>query len=163
MKLIKHRKEKSGTPVPVATKLTPFWPMRRWQSEIDRFFEEPFGTWWSPSAPFLKGWMPAVDVIEDKNNVVVKFEMPGMKKEEFEVHLSGENLSIRGERKMETEENVGEMHRTERYFGHFDRSVPLPAPVDAKKIQAHYKNGILIVTCPKTEEARRKAIEIVVD
>ena len=107
--------------------------------------------------------MPAVDVDEDKNNVYVKAELPGMKKEEFEVYVSGENLNIAGERKTEAEEKTRETYRSERYFGRFHRSIPLPAPVAADKIDAHYKDGILTVTCPKTEEAKRKQVEVKVD
>lgn len=163
MKLVKREKEKSGPPAPVSGAFAPFWPMRRLQSEIDRLFEEPFGTWLTPDGPFLEGWLPAVDVLEDKNNVIVKAEIPGMKKEEFEVYLTGENLNISGERKVETEEKSAETYRAERYFGSFHRSIPLPAPVDASKIEAHYKDGILTVTCPKTEEAKRKQVEVKVD
>lgn len=161
MKLIKHRKQAAEAAVPVSLK--PFWPIRRLQSEIDRLFEEPFGTWLTPDGPFLEKWMPALDLLEDKENVVVKFEMPGLKKEEFKVFISGETLNITGERKSEAEEKTAEMYHTERYFGHFHRSVALPAPVDAKKIEAHYKDGILTVTCPKTEEAKRNEIAIKVD
>ena len=128
MKLIKHRKEKSGSLTPASGRLTPFWPMRRLQSEIDRLFEEPFGTWLTPDGPSLEGWMPAVDVLEDNSNVLVRAEIPGMKKEEFEVYLTGENLNIAGERKMEAQEKSANTHRRELYFGTFHRSVPLPAP-----------------------------------
>lgn len=163
MKLVKREKEKSGQLAPVSGAFAPFWPMRWLQSEIDRLFEEPFGTWLTPDGPFLEGWLPAVDVLEDKNNVILKAELPGMKKEEFEVYLTGENLNISGERKVETEELNAKTHRTERYSGRFHRSIPLPAPVDANKIAAHYKQGILTVTCPKTEEARRKQVAVKVD
>jgi HSP20 family protein len=101
--------------------------------------------------------------MEDRDRVLVKFEMPGLKKEDFKVLLSGQNLTITGERKVETEEKSAEIYRTERYFGHFHRSVPLPATVDARKVKAHYKNGILTIICPKTEEAKRKELEIMVD
>ena len=163
MKLTKREKEKSGLLAPVSGAFAPFWPMRRLQSEIDRLFEEPFGTWLTPDGPFLEGWLPAVDVVEDKNNVIVKAEIPGMKKGEFEVYLMGENLNIAGERKVETEEENAETHRTERYYGRFHRSISLPAPVDGNKIAAHYKDGVLTVTCPKTEEAKRKKVEVKVD
>lgn len=161
MKLIKHRKQAAEEAVPVSLK--PFWPIRRLQSEIDRLFEEPFGTWLTPDGPFLEKWMPALDLMENKDNVIVKFEMPGLKKDEFKVFLTGETLNITGERKSETEEKSAELHHTERYFGQFHRIVVLPAPVDASKIEAHYKDGILTVTCPKTEEAKRNEIEIKVD
>jgi HSP20 family protein len=163
MKLVKRGKEKSGALTPVSGVLSPFWPMRRLQSEIDRLFEDPFAGWLSPNAALSEAWLPAVDVHEDKNNVVVLAEIPGMKKGEFEVYMSGENLVIAGERKSETEEKNAEMYRSERYFGRFQRSLPLPAAVDGSKIDAHYKDGVLTVTCPKAEEAKPKPIEVKVD
>ncbi len=163
MKLLKRGKEKSGPLAVVSKASTPFWPMRRLQAEIDRLFEEPLGSWLTPDGPSFEEWMPVVDVLEDKNNVVVKAEIPGMKKEEFEVYLTGDNLNIAGERKVETEEKSAETYRAERYFGRFHRSIPLPTSVDANKIAAHYSAGVLTVTCPKTEEAKRKEVEIKVD
>lgn len=162
MKLAKRGKEKSGPLAPVSKEFGPFWPMRRLQSEIDQMFED-FGGWLTPDGPRIEAWMPAVDVYEDKENVFVKAELPGMKKEEFEVCISGENLNISGERKVESREESAEIYRAERYYGQFHRSIPLPSAVDAKKIQAHYENGILTVTCPKTEEAKQKQIQVKVD
>lgn len=83
MKLVKRGKEKSGPLVPVSRAFAPFWSMRRLQSEIDQLFEEPFAEWLIPNDPLLEAWMPAVDVNGDKNNVYVKAELPGMKKEDL--------------------------------------------------------------------------------
>jgi HSP20 family protein len=163
MKLIKHAKEKSGPSAPLARGGAPLWPIRRLQTEIDRLFEEPFGAWLAPDVSSFEGWMPVVDVYEDKNNVYLKAEIPGMKKEEFEVYMSGENLNLAGERKVETEEKTTESYRSERYFGRFHRSIPLPVPVDAGKIDAHYRDGVLTITCPKTAEALRKQVEVKID
>lgn len=163
MKLTKREKEKSGALAPVSRVRTPFGPMRRLQTEIDRLFEDPFAGWLSPNGPRNVAWLPAMDVYEDKNNVFVQAEIPGMKKEEFEVFMRGDDLIIAGERKTETEEKSGGMYRAERYFGRFHRSIPLPSAVDGNKIEAHYKDGLLTVTCPKTEEARPKQIEVKVD
>jgi HSP20 family protein len=160
MKLVKREKEKSGALTPVSRAFSPFWPMRRLQSEIDRLFEDPFAGWLSPALPLSEVWLPAVDVQEDKNNVVVQAEIPGMKKEEFEVYLSGDDLIIAGERKSESEEKQGGMYRAERYFGRFNRRIALPSAVDGSKIDAHYKDGVLTVTCPKTEEAKPKPIAV---
>jgi len=101
-----------------------------------------------------------VDDFEDKDNVIVKAELPGMKKEDIEVTLAGDMLSISGERKEEKESKDAENYRSERYFGRFQRSVTLPHQVDPNKIQASYKDGILTVTLPKSEEAKRKQIEV---
>lgn len=163
MKVVKHAKEKSGMLAPCSRGLTPFWPMRRLQRQIDRLFEEPFGDWLTPDGPFMEGWLPAVAVSEDKTNVFIKGEIPGMKREEFKVFVTGENLHIAGERKVESEEEGREMYRSERYLGRFHRSIPLPTAVDSNNIEAHYKDGILTITCPKTEEAKRKPIAVKVD
>lgn len=163
MKLVKRDKTKSGVLSPVSRGFAPFWPMRRLQSEIDRLFEDPFAGWLTPNGPLGEGWLPAVDVREDKTNVIVQAEIPGMKAGEFEVYLSGDNLVIAGERKSESEEQQGGRYRSERYFGRFHRSLALPSAVDGSKIDAHYKDGILTVTCPKAEEARPKPITVKID
>lgn len=162
MKLVKHEEPKSR-PLPVVSRgWNPFWPMRHWESELDRWFMEPFGSWQGPET-FFEAWGPAVNVYEEKNNVMVQAELPGMKKEEIKVYLTGENLNLTGERKAENEEKTAELYRSERYFGRFHRSIPLPSPVDARKMEAHYKDGILTITCPKSDAAKRKEVEIKVE
>ncbi len=166
MKLMKHAKEKSAALVPlspVSSAWSPLWPLRRLRDDIDRLFEEPFGEWPAPFGGFLDQWGPPVDVYQDKDKVVVKVEIPGMKKEDIEISMVGDLLNISGERKEETEHKGAESYRSERYFGRFHRSFPLPVAVEAGKIEAHYKDGVLTITCPKTEEAKRKHIEIKVE
>jgi len=162
MKLAKHHETEKRSLAPVSRTLSPFGPMQRWQHQIERLFERPFGSWFLDE-PSMEDWMPAINVYEEKNNVVVKAELPGMKKEEFEIYLSGDHLNIAGERKEESEEKTADTYRSERYFGRFHRAIPLPSPVKGDAIEAHYKDGILTVTCPKTEAARRKNVEVKVD
>ena len=83
-----------------------------------------------------------------------------MRKEDIEVSLDGNTLTISGERKQEEEHKEGEMYRSERYFGRFQRSITLPTPADADKIQASYKDGVLTIICPKSEEAKPKQIQV---
>ena len=162
MKLAKHHEsEKSLAPVSRTT--MPFWPMQRLQQQMDRLFNHPFGGWLTSEEPMFEEWMPAINVYEEKNNVVVKAELPGMKKDEFEVYLTGDQLNIAGERKDEREEKTAELYRSERYFGRFHRMISLPAPVKGDAIQAKYKDGVLTITCPKTDEAKRRQVEIKVD
>jgi HSP20 family protein len=163
MKLVKHGKVKTGTLAPVPRARSPYWPLRRLQENIDRLFEEPFGGWPAPTHGLLERWGPAVDVDEDKDNVFVRTKLPGMKKKEIEVSMSGEMLSIAGERKEEAEFKGAKSYRKERYLGRFHRCIRLPAAVEATKIEAHYKDGILTVTCPKTDEAKRKQVEIKIE
>ena len=136
-----------------------FGRLRNLHEELDRLFENPFGEL-SAASQLLSDWTPAVDVYEDKDNLFVKAELPGMKREEIEVSLHDGTLSISGERKSETKQGKGDVYRAERFFGRFQRTVTLPAAVAADKVKAQYKDGILTVTLPKTEEAKPKQIDI---
>jgi HSP20 family protein len=133
--------------------------LNRLHREIDRLFEEPFG-FLTPSTSFFEGWTPAVDIYEDNDKYVLKAELPGMKKEDIDVSLDGSTLTVSGERKHEEEKKEGESYRSERFFGRFQRSVTLPAAIQANKIDATYKDGILTITLPKAEEAKRKQIQV---
>lgn len=139
------------------------WPtfgrLAEFREELDRFFNNPLTEWAQPSQ-FLSGWTPALDVYEDKDNFTVKLEVPGMKKEEIEISLHDHTLNISGERKSEEKKGKGERHRTERFVGRFQRSVTLPAAVAADKVKAEYKDGVLTVSLPKTEEAKPKQITV---
>lgn len=109
----------------------------------------------------LNGWTPVTDITENKECVVVKVELPGIKKEDIVVTLHEGTLNITGERKSEKKvEGTGFCH-SERFFGHFQRSVMLPTSVAAAEVKkADYKDGVLTITLPKTEEAKPKQIEV---
>lgn len=132
------------------------------RNEIDRLFDVPLSEL-ARASLFLNGATPAVDVYEDKENFVVKAELPGMKKDDIDVSLHDGTLSISGERKSEEKVENGEVHRSERFFGRFQRTVALPSSVDAGKIKAQYKDGVLTVTLPKAEEAKPKQINVQVN
>ncbi len=168
MKLAKHHEVEKGPLAPLSRLMTPFWPVQQLQRRIDRLLGHPLGTWpfgeWMTSGePMLGDWLPAVNVYEEKNNVIVKAEIPGMKKDEFEVYMTGDGLNIAGERKAESEEKTADMYRAERYFGRFHRIIPLPVTVKANAIEARYKDGVLTVMCPKTEDAKRKKVDVKID
>ncbi|MEP6668990.1 MAG: Hsp20/alpha crystallin family protein [Chthoniobacter sp.] len=127
------------------------------RDEVNRLFELPRQS--RDRSPF-SGWTPALDVFDEKDNLVVTVELPGLKKDEINLSLHDGILTISGERKRETEKKEGETFRSERYFGKFQRSVTLPATVDSSKVNASYKDGILAVTLPKAEEAKPKQIAI---
>ena len=131
------------------------------RDEINRLFEFPFGELDRETEFF--GWAPALDLYEDKDNLVVKAELPGMKKEEFDISLHEGNLVISGERSYESEGKNGGTSRSERFFGRFQRAVALPKAVDPNKVSASYKDGILTVTLPKTEESKPKQITVKAD
>ena len=132
------------------------------RNEIDRLFDSPLSEL-ARASQFLSGAAPAVDVYEDRENFVVKAELPGMKKEDIDVSLHDGMLSISGERKSEEKVEQGEVYRSERFFGRFQRTVALPTTVDAARIKAQYKDGVLTVTLPKAEEAKPKQIDVQVN
>jgi HSP20 family protein len=129
------------------------------RDELDRLFESPLSAL-TGGSQLLSGWTPALDVFEDKDNVIVKAELPGMKKEEIEVSLHDGMLSIFGERKNESKFEDAEVYRAERFVGRFQRSVTLPTAVASDKVSAQYKDGILTISLPKTEEAKPKQIDV---
>lgn len=111
----------------------------------------------------MNAWSPALDVWDDKDAFVVSLEAPGLKKEDFEISFQDGVLSIAGERKAEAESAEKSYFRRERFLGRFCRSVTLPAQVDVSKVSASYKDGVLTVTLPKSEEAKPKQIEVRLD
>jgi HSP20 family protein len=134
---------------------SPLEAVNQLQEEVARLFEAPvkgFGT------QFFNEWAPALDLFEDKENLVVKLEVPGMKKEDFEIALHEGVLSISGERKFEEKRQKATGYRTERFEGRFQRSVVLPKAVQGDQVRASYKDGILTVTLPIAAEARPKQI-----
>ncbi len=105
-------------------------------------------------------WSPSLDIAEDKDNVVIKVDLPGVKQSDIDVSVSGGMLVIKGERKQEEEAKDKKFYRVERFYGSFVRSLALPDYVDTSKINAVYKDGILEVVIPKTEKAKPKQIKI---
>ena len=105
-------------------------------------------------------WTPLVDIIEDNNEYLVKAELPELKKEEVKVNVENGQLTISGERKSEKEEKGKKFHRIERSYGSFLRSFTLPESVNADKVSAEFKDGVLSVHLPKDEKAKPKSIEV---
>ena len=126
---------------------------------MNRLFQSAFSGFPSDT-DFFGGWNPTLDVYEEKDEVVAKAELPGMKKEDLEISVQDGVLTISGERKEEEELKDAETYRSERFFGKFHRSLALPATVDPSKVKAAYKDGVLTVTLPKKEEAKPKTIDI---
>ena len=107
------------------------------------------------------GWTPAVDIFEtDNNEIVLKAELPDMKREDIGVTFEDGTLTLKGERKAEHETSRHRFHRLERQYGAFSRSFTLPASVDGSRISASYKDGVLTVRLPQRDEAKPKQIEI---
>jgi HSP20 family protein len=129
------------------------------RDEIDRLFETPLAEF-GRTSPLFSGWAPTLDIYEDKDNLYVRAELPGMKKEDIDLSLHDGSLSISGERKTEEKAKEAEVYRSERFFGRFQRTVTLPSPVAADQVKAQYKDGVLTVTLPKSEEAKPKHIDV---
>jgi len=138
----------------------PFRQLSSLKDEIDRLFESPLSSLTEATQPFLSGWLPAVDLYQDKDNITVTAELPGMKREEIDVSLHDGVLTLSGERKFEQKNEEAEVCRSERYVGRFHRTLTLPTQVEADKVKASYKDGILTIVLPKAEEAKPKQIEV---
>ena len=139
---------------------SPFRHLSVLRDEIDRLFESPLEELTRSSQQFLSGWLPTLDLYEDRDRLVLKAEIPGMRKEDIEISLHGEVLTLSGERKEDDAFDKAETYRAERFLGKFQRTITLPMTVDPSKVQASYKDGILTVTLPKAEEAKPKQIEV---
>ena len=139
---------------------SPSHELTRLQEDFDqlarRFFPlESLETSFARSA-----WEPTVDISETNNKYVVTAELPGLSKDEVKVNYEDGVLTIHGEKKQEKEEKGETFHRVERSYGNFERSFRLPAHIQAEKAEATFKNGVLILALPKTEQARPKEIPI---
>ena len=142
------------------TRWRPFRDVVSVQDEMSRLFEDVFGqrparVEWTDGV-----WNPSVDVTEDKDSVVVKAEMPGLNKDDIKISVQDSILTLKGEKKQEKEEKEIDYHRIERSYGSFCRSFQLPTTVRADKIKANYKDGVLSIILPKTEEVKPKEIPI---
>ncbi|AFM24651.1 Hsp20/alpha crystallin family protein [Desulfomonile tiedjei] len=133
------------------------WVFRReFDDLIQRFFgDEPFSL-----GITSKTFSPAVNISENENEILVTAEIPGIEKNDLDISLSGDVLTIKGEKKAEHEEKTENMHRIERSYGSFSRSFALPCEVQEDKINASYKDGVLSLKLPKAENCKAKSIKI---
>jgi HSP20 family protein len=129
------------------------------QRRLGRLLDEAFqGTQEGNGA--LIGWLPPVDVLEDKDAVHITVELPGVKTDDVKISMENNVLTIRGEKRQSAEENTEHVHRYERSFGVFERSFTVPSTVDADHIQASYDLGVLTVRLPKVEKAKPRQIDV---
>ena len=132
-------------------------PLATFQREMNRFMEGFFGA----ERPWGDGhWSPRIDVSETESDVVVKAEVPGLSKDDIDVSLAGDLLTIRGEKKDERKEEKGSYRLLERHYGSFERTITLPPGVDPEKVEAEFKDGVLTIKLAKTEETRARKIAI---
>ena len=148
-----------------ARALSPFEEMER---RFEDLFRRPFSlmepSWWPRlRMPEMEEVSPKVDIFEEGDNFVVKAEIPGLKKEEIEVNLTGDMITISGEKKKEEKVEKKDYYRLERSYGSFTRSFRLPKEVQTDKAKATFKDGVLEVKVPKTEEAKKKEKKVPVE
>jgi HSP20 family protein len=142
----------------------PFKEMREFQDRINQLFDETLGRFpVSREESFERIWSPPVDIYENQDNIVLKAELPGMKKEDVSIEVKDNVLTLKGERKQEQETKKENYYRIERAYGKFSRSFTLPSTVKVDDVKATYKDGVLEITLPKVEEAKAKAIPIKVE
>lgn len=139
----------------------PFRELEALQENVNRLFEE------SIVRPRRESradrvWAPPVDLAEDEDKVVVKAELPGMKREDIDIELSGDALTTRGERKFENEERKEDYERVERAYGRFQRSFTIGVPVKSDEVKASYRDGLLEITIPKSEEVKPKKVDVTI-
>jgi HSP20 family protein len=138
---------------------SPFQMMRRMQEDMDRVFGSLFGQprgGISAVAQGLTGWSPSIDVYETDKEIVVKADLPGVEPEDLELYCTPDAVVLRGETRHEDERQEGSTHRVERAYGRFERQISLPPGARPDDAKANFRNGVLELRVPKTEEARQR-------
>jgi Molecular chaperone (small heat shock protein) len=140
----------------------PFREMDRLQNEVNRLFEGYTSMPGDRSSSGLSNrlWSPAVDVAENENEIILRAEIPGMKQDDIDIELTGDTLTLRGERKFENEERKENFVRVERSYGRFQRSFTLGVPVQHEKVSATYRDGLLEIHLPKSEETKPRKVQV---
>ena len=140
----------------------PFRELAAVQARLNRIFSEPYEN--GDDALVRADWTPAVDVYETpQHELVLKAELPGVKKEDIDLKVENNTLTIRGERKPDAEVKQDAYHRVERTYGAFVRTFALPPTVSTDGIKAEFKDGVLAVTLPAREEAKPRQVQITVN
>jgi HSP20 family protein len=139
----------------------PFRELRNLQDEMTRLFSGVAPSAGSNREDMAYGaWNPRVDIFEDKENLVLEAELPGMNREDFDLSIENNVITLSGERKFENKTEGENYHRVERNYGSFTRAFTLPQTVNPEGAQAEYNNGVLRVSLPKREETKARKIEI---
>jgi HSP20 family protein len=137
----------------------PFRDLTDIQAEVNRAFDAYFGVHPQTAAP-ERAWAPPVDVYETRDDLVVAVELPGVLEKDIHLSMTGDVLSLRGQRGIAAEAREENYHRIERWSGTFERHVQLPIPVQADRIRASYKDGVLEIRLPKLDEVKPREIKI---
>ena len=142
------------------TRYDPFRDLKSLQDEVNRLFSSNFSRSFGDEGIARGAWTPNVDIFENKDEIVLEAELPGMNREDFELTIENSVLTLRGERRFEKKDEADNYHRVERAYGAFTRSFTLPQTVSAENAGAEYKNGVLRVTLRKREEVKARRIEV---
>lgn len=138
----------------------PFRDLRTLQEEVNRLFSTNLTRTFGDEGIGRGAWAPSVDIYENKDQIVLEAELPGMKQEDFDLSIENNVITLRGERKFEKTDETDNYHRVERSYGAFTRSFTLPHTVSAEGATAEYNNGVLRVTLPKREETKARRIQV---
>src|SRR5687767_6293248 len=138
----------------------PFRDLRTLQEEVNRLFSTNLTRAFGDEGIGRGAWAPSVDIYENKDQIVLEAELPGMKQEDFDLSIENNVITLRGERKFERADETDNYHRVERSYGSFTRSFTLPQTVSAEGATAEYNNGVLRVTLPKREETKARRIQV---
>lgn len=138
----------------------PFHSLENLGNEMNRFFNSLSRRMVFGRGLFEREWGPDIDVYDSKDEIQVKVDLPGMKKDEIDVSIQADTLTIKGEKKKESEIREENFIRAERFCGKFNRTITLPSTIDKEKISASYKDGVLELRLPKREEAKASQISI---
>ena len=138
----------------------PFRDLRTLQEEVNRLFSTNLTRAFGDEGIARGAWAPSVDIYENKDQIVLEAELPGMKQEHFDLSIENNVITLRGERRFEKMDETDNYHRVERSYGSFTRSFTLPQTVSAEGATAEYNNGVLRVTLPKREETKARRIQV---
>jgi len=138
----------------------PFRDLRNLQEEVNRLFSNNISRDFGDEGIARGAWNPSVDIYENKDQIVLEAELPGMNREDFDLTVENNVITLRGERRFEKRDESDNYHRVERSYGSFSRSFTLPQTVTGESATAEYKNGVLRVTLPKREEVKARRIEV---
>jgi HSP20 family protein len=142
------------------TRYDPFRDLRSLQEEVNRLFSTNLTRGFGEEGIGRGAWNPSVDIFENKDEIVLEAELPGMNRGDFELTVENNVITLRGERQFEKKDDTDNYHRVERSYGSFTRSFTLPHTVSAEGATAEYTNGVLRVTLPKREETKARRIEV---
>lgn len=142
------------------SKYDPFRELRSLQDEMNRLFMTNLPRSVAQEDLASGGWSPSVDIYESENEIILEAELPGMNRDDFEVSIENNVITLKGKREFQKRDEGDNYHRVERSYGAFTRSFSLPRTVSAENTTAEYRNGVLRVSLPKREEAKARRIEV---